>query len=39
MGHASIQQTLDTYGHLFARRPERDAADMAAIEGWFAEKA
>jgi integrase len=39
MGHASIQQTLDTYGHLFARRPERDAADMAAIDAWLVEGA
>jgi len=39
MGHASIKQTLDTYGHLFDRRPDRDAADMAAIESWLAEKA
>jgi integrase len=39
MGHSSIKQTLDTYGHLFDRRPEKDAADMAAIEAWLAEKA
>jgi integrase len=39
MGHSSIKQTLDTYGHLFERRPEKDAADMAAIEAWLAEKA
>lgn len=35
MGHASIQLTLDTYGHLW-RDPDRDAADMTAIEAWFA---
>jgi integrase len=35
MGHASIQVTLDTYGHLW-RDHGRDAADMSAIEAWFA---
>jgi integrase len=35
MGHSSIQLTLDTYGHLW-RDPDRDAADMSAIEAWFA---
>jgi integrase len=35
MGHASIKQTWDTYGHLFDQ-PDRDAADMEALERWFA---
>lgn len=35
MGHASIQVTLDTYGHLW-RDHGRDAAHMTAIEAWFA---
>lgn len=35
MGHSSIQVTMDTYGHLW-RDHGRDAADMSAIEAWFA---
>ena len=35
MGHASIQVTLDTYGHLWHNHG-RDIADMSAIEAWFA---
>lgn len=35
MGHESIQITMDTYGHLW-RDHGRDAADMTAIETWFA---
>jgi len=31
MGHASIQQTLDTYGYLFTS-PEDDKVAMAAVE-------
>jgi len=31
MGHASIQQTFDTYGYLFENR-EDDQSAMAAIE-------
>jgi integrase len=33
MGHASIQITLDTYGHLFPR-PD-DGAELAAAEKVF----
>lgn len=35
MGHSSIQVTMDTYGHLWSDH-QRDAADMSAIEAWFA---
>jgi integrase len=34
MGHASLQVTLDIYGHLW-KDCERDSQDMAAMDQWF----